>query len=262
MSGPALTTQDHTWLDRWALVVQRLTLVEGEQQRLELTQRLLDQAPRPVVLAFVNAHGMNLAADMPGFAADLIAADVLVRDGSGMRGFLTAQGLPAGLNMNGTDYIPELLQACGRRRVALWGTEAPYLQQAQAHLTARGWGTCVSCLDGFQPLSVYLDAWRQTQPEVVILGMGMPKQEAVAQAVKANATGPCLLVCGGAILDFLGGKVSRAPAIYRQLGLEWLYRLAVEPRRLFRRYLVGNPLFLWRTLQFKLWSGRPGAFKD
>jgi len=95
---------------------------------------------------------------------------------------------------------------------------------------------------------------REQQPELIVLGMGMPKQEAVA-AELAVTGGPCLIVCGGAILDFLGGKVSRAPEWLRRLGGEWLYRLLREPKRLFMRYVVGNPLFLLRTLLYRRAGG-------
>jgi exopolysaccharide biosynthesis WecB/TagA/CpsF family protein len=77
--------------------------------------------------------------------------------------------------------------------------------------------------------------------------MGMPKQEIVAARLAASGV-PCLIVCGGAILDFLGGKVSRAPQWVRGLGCEWVFRLLSEPKRLFSRYVVGNPLFILRTL--------------
>jgi N-acetylglucosaminyldiphosphoundecaprenol N-acetyl-beta-D-mannosaminyltransferase len=65
--------------------------------------------------------------------------------------------------------------------------------------------------------------------------------------LKASLKHPCVIVCGGAIVDFIGGKVSRAPNLVRTLGMEWLYRLYLEPKRLFKRYVVGNPLFLWRA---------------
>ena len=70
---------------------------------------------------------------------------------------------------------------------------------------------------------------------------------------------PCLVICGGAIVDFLGGRVRRAPGWLRRLGLEWLWRLAQEPRRLFMRYVVGNPMFLWRSarLSRQMRSVRP-----
>ena len=96
-------------------------------------------------------------------------------------------------------------------------------------------------------IDTYLQLVRERQPELIVLGMGMPKQEAVAARLAAVG-GPCLIVCGGAILDFLGGKVSRAPQWLRHLGGEWAYRLLREPKRLFMRYVVGNPLFLLRTL--------------
>ena len=84
----------------------------------------------------------------------------------------------------------------------------------------------------------------------------LAKQEKVALALAELASGTCLVVCGGAILDFLGGKVDRAPASFRSMGLEWLYRLVLEPRRLFKRYVFGNPLFLFRTAWFRGRVGR------
>ena len=59
---------------------------------------------------------------------------------------------------------------------------------------------------------------------------------------------PCLIVCGGAIIDLMGGKTSRATGWMRGTGLEWIYRLALEPKRLFHRYVIGNPVFLARAL--------------
>jgi hypothetical protein len=87
---------------------------------------------------------------------------------------------------------------------------------------------------------------------LIILGMGMPRQEIVALALRAALHRPCLIVCGGAILDFLGGRVPRAPRLLQGLGLEWAWRLAREPRRLFRRYVLGNPVFIGRALRLAL----------
>jgi exopolysaccharide biosynthesis WecB/TagA/CpsF family protein len=76
--------------------------------------------------------------------------------------------------------------------------------------------------------------------------MGMPKQERVAALLARHLDYPCLIICGGAILDFLGGKVTRAPKAFRRIGMEWLYRFMLEPKRLFKRYMVGNFVFLYR----------------
>jgi exopolysaccharide biosynthesis WecB/TagA/CpsF family protein len=104
----------------------------------------------------------------------------------------------------------------------------------------------VLLMDGYHDDEEYLKALRERKPSLIILAMGMPKQERVAALLARNLCYPCLIVCGGAILDFMGGKVKRAPLIFRQLGIEWLYRLAQEPKRLFKRYVIGNAVFLAR----------------
>jgi N-acetylglucosaminyldiphosphoundecaprenol N-acetyl-beta-D-mannosaminyltransferase len=244
------------WIGRWRDVLSKLTPVADATERSQLLARMLASDGKAKILAFVNAHAMNMAAEQPRFCTDLLKADFLLRDGSGMRVLMSVCGQSPGLNMNGTDFIPELLNACQERTVALWGTQLPYLDSAQHNLELQVGVRCVSVLDGFLPTEAYCDALKTAQPDVVILGMGMPKQEKVAVALAEQATGSCLVVCGGAILDFLGGKVERAPALFRRLGLEWLYRLALEPRRLFKRYVLGNPLFLCRTALFLGRSGR------
>ena len=151
------------------------------------------------------------------------------------------------MNMNGTDFIPELLAAYKGRRVAFWGTQEPYLSQAAQRSEALYGVQVVSVHDGFSRVETYIELARTLKPELIVLGMGMPKQENVAARL-ADMGRPCLIVCGGAILDFIGGKVTRAPNWLRRLGGEWLYRLCREPKRLFVRYVVGNPLFLLRAL--------------
>jgi N-acetylglucosaminyldiphosphoundecaprenol N-acetyl-beta-D-mannosaminyltransferase len=80
-------------------------------------------------------------------------------------------------------------------------------------------------------------------PDVVWIGLGSPKQElwAADHAARLNAR---LILPVGAAFDFHSGRVRRAPAWMRRVGLEWLFRLAREPRRLFRRYIVSNARFV------------------
>jgi exopolysaccharide biosynthesis WecB/TagA/CpsF family protein len=66
------------------------------------------------------------------------------------------------------------------------------------------------------------------------------------------ATGVGVAFGVGALFDFLAGKVSRAPALVRRVRLEWAWRLILEPKRLFRRYVLGNPLFLLRVVRKRL----------
>lgn len=242
------------WQGRWQALTERMQRVadRADQQRV---LHALATPERATVLGFVNAHALNLVTRDAGFHQALMAADVLLRDGSGVAILYRRLGLEPGLNMNGTDFIPQLLMAYQGRRVALWGTREPALSAAAARCQAAFAVTPVSLHDGFADTDTYLELARSVQPELIILGMGMPKQEALAARLSDTA-GPCLIVCGGAILDFLGGKVERAPHWLRRLGGEWIFRLMKEPKRLFMRYVVGNPMFIWRTLKFSAWRGK------
>ena len=226
----------------------KLRLVQDatEEQRLLAS---LCSPQRATVLGFVNAHAMNLVAGKADYCQALAAADVLLRDGAGMAILLRRLGLAPGLNMNGTDFIPKLLAAFKGKRVAFWGTREPFLSEAAQRSEARYGVHVVSRHDGFAEVDTYLALARAQQPALIVLGMGMPKQEQLAARL-AVLESPCLIVCGGAIVDFLGGKVTRAPQWVRRLNGEWVFRLLKEPKRLFARYVVGNPLFLLRALRY------------
>lgn len=85
-----------------------------------------------------------------------------------------------------------------------------------------------------------------TKPNIVVVGFGMPLQEKWLAENWARIDANIALT-GGAVFDYVSGDLHRAPAWMTRYGLEWLGRLIIEPRRLWRRYLIGNPLFLWRV---------------
>lgn len=216
--------------------------------------RLLDQLQRPTrpfIVSFVNAHAANLAWTEPSVSEHLLESDLLLRDGVGVQLGLKAFGREPGLNMNGTDLIPEIARAYSGRRAALFGTSTPWLETARKKLESEGL-IVVASHDGFAPIETYLDLAERTRPELIILAMGMPKQEEVAIRLRERLTHPVLIVNGGAVLDFVGGKVTRAPEFMRKTGTEWAYRLSLEPKRLAGRYLLGIPAFASRVTMTRL----------
>lgn len=252
MTPVPASTQDAPlgWRARWWALMRKLSLI-ADEPALERELLVPLQTPsRPTIVAFVNAHAMNCTVGDARFAQALLQADHLLRDGSGMKTLLQWAGLDAGLNLNGTDLIPRLIARHDSGRIALMGTAEPYLSAAAAHVRAHLAPTAqIEVSDGIQPAEHYIQLAQRVRPQLIVLGMGMPKQEQVAQELKAQLQEPCVIVCGGAIIDFMGGKVKRAPAWMRAIGMEWAYRLALEPVRLFRRYVIGNPVFLWRARQ-------------
>ena len=99
-----------------------------------------------------------------------------------------------------------------------------------------------------------LERIRGLKPDILLVAMGVPRQELwIARHITAeHCTMP---IAVGALLDFMSGAVPRAPKLLRQLRLEWVFRLMVEPSRMWRRYVLGNPLFLARVLRQKLGFG-------
>jgi N-acetylglucosaminyldiphosphoundecaprenol N-acetyl-beta-D-mannosaminyltransferase len=83
----------------------------------------------------------------------------------------------------------------------------------------------------------------QAAPDIVWVGLGTPKQDLWMAAQRAQLTAPVLIGVGAAF-DFHTGRLPQAPLWMQRHGLEWLFRLAAEPRRLWRRYLINNPLFV------------------
>lgn len=206
-----------------------------------------DALTRPVRIAFVNAHAFNMCCGNPAFLQDLLDCNYVLRDGAGMKILFKLLGREPGLNLNGTDLIPRILELYKGRNAALMGTESPYLDRAAEKISAMGVTPLVT-IDGFQDNAVYKEKLEGQDVPLVVLAMGMPKQETVACLLAQGSKDARLIVCGGAILDFIGEKVARAPDIYRRYGMEWLYRLMQEPRRLFKRYVIGNFVFLYRAL--------------
>lgn len=93
-------------------------------------------------------------------------------------------------------------------------------------------------------------AIRSCDPDLIFCGLGCPRQEIWVHEMKAFQAMPLIAV--GAAFPFLAGRLAMAPAWMQRLGLEWLYRLSREPRRLFRRYAVYNPLFVGGVVAQKL----------
>ncbi|HEV3360221.1 MAG TPA: WecB/TagA/CpsF family glycosyltransferase [Pseudonocardiaceae bacterium] len=215
-------------------------------------RRLLN-GREPAVLAYANAHTLNVASRNEEFLRVLREADLVLNDGSGLALAARLRGLTFPANLNGTDFTPKVLLAaveCGASVFLLGG--APGVAQAAAE-RLRGdipGLTVAGCAPGYfdgADLPALLARIRASNARVLLVGMGNPQQE-LWLADHLAETGAVLGVAVGAFLDFAAQRVPRAPVWMRSAGIEWMYRLAREPRRLFGRYVAGNPLFLQRVV--------------
>lgn len=97
-----------------------------------------------------------------------------------------------------------------------------------------------------------IQAVNDVKPDLLWIGMTAPKQEKWAYSHLSELNVNCHIGTVGAVFDFYAGTVKRAPAWWQEHGLEWLYRLLKEPRRMWRRYMIGNTLFIWNVIGEKL----------
>lgn len=223
-------------------LIEGVRVIRSNGQRQDLLKSL-ETVDQPTVLSFVNAHAVNLCSRDGAVLRAFRASDLLLRDGVGLSAGMRVLGLDPGLNMNGTDFIPLLLWTLPRRRLAIYGTGAPWLERARARLEQTTPHQVVDVLNGFHPTGRYVESACRHRPDVIVLAMGMPRQEEVAAELKRTLAHPVLIVNGGGVIDFMARRFRRAPVLIRRIGLEWAFRMAQEPRRLHRRYLHGCLLF-------------------
>jgi len=235
----------------WSAILNKLTICSDSSDEKALIARLVNWNG-PCVLSFANAHALNLAWKDQTYLRYLIEPEITVRDGIGMRLLMKLTERKPGLNLNGTDFIPKLLDSLPRNRhIAVYGTKEPYLAQMQLCLRAMDFET-IDMENGFHDDEYYVSQYLKQLPSVVLLAMGMPKQERISLLLRAvSAKRPVLIINGGAIVDFMANRFPRAPLWLRKAGMEWVFRLLQEPGRLWRRNLGYFP-FMVRALLMRI----------
>ena len=239
--------------------VSTYTLVLGAQidvmTGLELLGALAGvERARPVHLGYVNAHSLNLAYRDERYRNALQSCAYLLNDGIGLSIAARMRGVQFPDDLNGSDFTLQLLALAAEHDwgVFLYGGRPGVAEQATRELVRRVPGVrIVAVHDGFSgPADDVVRRVRESGADVVIVALGNPLQELWLEEWLPE-TGCRVGVGVGAFLDFVSGRVRRAPPWMHALGLEWVYRLGREPRRLARRYVIGNPLFLYRAWRMR-----------
>ncbi len=213
---------------------------------------------------FVNAHCINVARTDERYRDCLERAELVLPDGSGVLLACRLLGIPIRDNLNGTDLVPLLLlrAASEKRSVFLVGGRPGVASVAAARLADRMPGLrIVGHANGYLSPAEEVELIRQigeVKPDILLVGRGVPTQELWLDR-NWDRLDSKLGLAVGALIDFVAGVYPRAPRWMRASGIEWCWRLAHEPRRLARRYLVGNLIFLidvgrWRFKRARLTS--------
>lgn len=211
----------------------------------------------PVAVRLSNAYCVALAAKDPEYAALLSGQGINFPDGAPVVWFMRrAVRGAAAKRVRGPSLFRELLnpQTSDNAKHFFLGTNADTLTKLTTRL--RRIHPEISISGTYSPPfsdldDTYLrncaDAVLATDAQIVWVALGTPKQDFLADSLSGIVGRPCVGV--GAAFDFAAGTVNEAPRWVQSAGLEWLYRLATEPRRLWRRYLIGNVQFIITALR-------------
>lgn len=217
---------------------------------------------RPTQVSFVNADCVNLAYQDEKYQEILTRSELNLIDGVGLRIAGRTLGSPVVDNLCGTDLFPRLCAAMqgGERGIYLLGARRGVAERVAAWIDSRYPGCQVSGYhDGyFSPEDEpgVIDDIAQSGAGLLLVAFGAPRQEKWIHRNLHRLNVPVAMGVGG-LFDFYSGRIPRAPLWMRRLGLEWCYRLLQEPRRMWRRYLIGNVVFLNRVFRARFRLPQP-----
>ncbi len=197
---------------------------------------------------FVNANSAVIASKSPEFQVALDQADLVLADGSGVLWCSALLKQPLTHNLNGTDLIPAVCREAGAAGLSVYllGGKPGVAEDVAKKLSKNCPGLVIAGTQhGYfkaEETQNILNQIKEARPHLLLVAFGSPVQEIWIDRHAAQLEG--ILTAGvGGLFDFMAERVRRAPYPIRKAGMEWAWRLTMEPRRLWRRYLVGNVVF-------------------
>jgi N-acetylglucosaminyldiphosphoundecaprenol N-acetyl-beta-D-mannosaminyltransferase len=222
-------------------------------------------AREPTRVAFINADCVNIAWNHDEYRQALCTADLNFGDGVGIAMAVRVLNHTLRANVNGTDLFPLLCEALGTssRRVFLLGARPDVVAGVSRWIEKQYPGVNLCGVQhgyfGAAEEEAVIACIAKARPDVLLVAFGEPRQTLWLERHLVE-TGATVGIGVGGLFDFYSGRIPRAPQWMRRRGLEWIYRLYQEPRRLARRYVVGNVIFLARLAT--VWQrsvGRSGS---
>jgi N-acetylglucosaminyldiphosphoundecaprenol N-acetyl-beta-D-mannosaminyltransferase len=216
---------------------------------------------RRIVVAHVHVMGMNLAYRTPWLVDFFNRADVVYCDGYGVRvgAWLLGRRLPARFTL--ADWMDELLEVVREAGSSVFflGNPPGVAEKAAAALSRAHPGLRIAgahhgffdATPGSAENEAVVEAIRTAQPGLLLVGMGMPRQETWVRDNLSRLDGISVMTVGG-VFEYWGGDLVRSPRWMTDNGLEWLALTLQAPGRYWKRHLVGNPLFFARVLKERI----------
>jgi len=225
---------------------------------LESIKTLTKNGKRHLMLSG-NVYSINTAHQLPWYRELMNNADLVRNDSAGILLAGKILGTPVRDRMTWADFGWDLAAFCEKEKLTQYflGNKPGIAEKAKARLQEKHPGLkVVGTHHGYfekqgEENEAVINEINSFKPDILIVGFGMPLQERWIQENREKLD-VGIIMTGGNCFSFLAGEESRAPKWMHENGLEWLYRFIKEPKRMFGRYIIGNPLFFWRVFLQKL----------
>jgi len=203
-------------------------------------------------VCIANVHMVVTAKENELLVAAMEGAAIVTSDGMPLVWTLRKQGLKDAERVSGPDLMVELCEKAQSEKLPIYfyGGSLSVVEAMKEKLVERFPDLIVAGIESPPMLAEkpevdlsVVEAIKESGAKIVFVGLGCPKQELWMHAYSPHI--PAVLIGVGAAFDFFSGTVKRAPLWMQRSGLEWFYRLCSEPRRLWKRYLVTNSLFVY-----------------
>lgn len=206
----------------------------------------------PTQISFLNADCVNIMHRNRRYREALQRSARIFADGAGVRLAAKLSGHTLQDNVNGTDLFPILCRQAAQSNVGIYlfgAREGRARAAGNLMRLANPYLTISGCHHGYiqdaGEEDRLIDDINASGAGIVLIGLGAPAQELWIARNRHRIAAPVVIGVGG-LFDYYSGSVARAPLSFRKAGMEWVWRLAMEPRRLARRYILGNAEFLLR----------------
>ena len=252
--GVATTADEVTILN---IRIDNLTMSDA----VERIADAVEGGGAPLQVCFVNADCANIAYEDKGYLRAIRSAGLVLADGIGMKLAGKLLGREIRQNVNGTDLFPRMCEMLNERGKSVYFLGArPGVAETAAEWTRERYPALVVAGGryGYFPEDeddAVVQEIAASAADVLLVAFGAPRQDEWI-ARRLGRLGVRAAMGVGGLFDFVSGRIPRAPAWMREIGMEWLYRLIREPERMWKRYLVGNALFVFRALREKSRSAR------
>jgi N-acetylglucosaminyldiphosphoundecaprenol N-acetyl-beta-D-mannosaminyltransferase len=227
-------------LDQGALINNLISCVKDDQKKM---------------ISYVNAHALNIAYKEKDFRRIINSSGIIFCDGFGVKWAAKLVNRVDLARITPTDWFPVLAKECAEKGISMYFLGA---KEGVAEKAANKLILTYPDLNILGSHHGYFDKTKfseenakvikeinSLQPDILVVGFGMPAQE---KWIHENweELGIKVALPVGALFDYLAGEIYRVPRWMTENGLEWFGRLLIEPGRLWKRYILGNPLFIWR----------------